>query len=50
MKERCYTCEKGNLTKRKTEYKLYGVSLGRFNAEVCDRCEKFSLMKLNRKK
>ena len=38
MKEKCYTCEKGNLTKKSVDYKLYGVNIGKFNAEVCDRC------------
>lgn len=31
-------CEKGNLTKKQVEYKLYGVSIGKFDAEVCDKC------------
>lgn len=38
MKEKCYICEKGNLSKKKMGYKLYGVSLGEFEAEVCDSC------------
>ena len=38
MKERCYICEKGHLTKRKIDYKLHGVSLGKFDAEICGRC------------
>jgi len=38
MKEKCYMCEKGNLTKKQVEYKLYGVSIGKFDAEVCDKC------------
>lgn len=36
--EKCYMCEKGNLTKKKVDYSLYGISLGKFNAEVCDKC------------
>ena len=38
MAEKCYICEKGNLLKRKVDYKLYGVSIGEFDAEVCDKC------------
>lgn len=36
--EKCYICEKGKLVKKKEEFKLYGESLGKFDAEVCDRC------------
>ncbi len=38
MTEKCYICEKGNLTKRKVDYKLYGISIGKFYAEVCNNC------------
>ena len=38
MKEKCYICEKGNLTKKRVDYDLYGVNIGKFNAEICDRC------------
>ena len=38
MTEKCYICEKGNLTKKGVDYKLYGVSIGKFNAEVCGKC------------
>ena len=38
MPEKCYMCEKGNLENKKVEYKLYGVSLGKFKAKVCDKC------------
>ena len=31
-------CEKGNLTKKKADNILYGVILGKFNAEACDKC------------
>ena len=34
----CYECEKGELTKKKVEYFQYGISLGKFEAEVCKRC------------
>lgn len=35
---KCYTCEKGNLIKKKVDYELHGESLGEFEAEVCDKC------------
>ena len=38
MKEKCYLCENGILTKKRVEYKLYGVDIGKFNAEVCEKC------------
>ena len=38
MAEKCYICEKGKLLKKKVDYKLYGVSIGKFNAEVCSLC------------
>ena len=36
--ENCYMCEKGNLTKKKVDFKIYGVNLGKFEAEVCNKC------------
>jgi|SRR3989344_2790909 len=38
MKEKCYICEKGNLMNKIVDYKLYGVDLGKFKAEACDKC------------
>lgn len=38
MKEKCYICEKGFLTKKKINYELYGTEIGRFDAEVCNKC------------
>lgn len=38
MEEKCYICEKGHLTKKKVDYSLYGVNIGKFNAEVCNKC------------
>lgn len=38
MKEKCYICENGNLTKKKVDYKLYCVNIGKFDAEVCNKC------------
>ena len=36
---KCYICEKGNLNRKQVDYKLHGVSLGKFDAMVCDRCD-----------
>ncbi len=38
MNEKCYICEKGELVKRKADVKPYGVSIGKFDAEVCTEC------------
>ncbi len=35
---KCYICEEGNLTKKKVDYELYGVNIGKFDAEVCGKC------------
>lgn len=35
---KCYECRKGNLKKKKVEYKLYGIVIGEYQAEVCDKC------------
>ena len=35
---KCYECEKGTLAKKQVEYKQYGISIGKYPAEVCDRC------------
>lgn len=31
-------CEKGKLKKKIVPYSVYGVELGRFPADVCDKC------------
>ena len=36
-KMRCIICN-GDTTRKKIEYKEFGVSLGNFNAEVCKKC------------
>lgn len=36
--KKCYICEKGELIKKRIDYELYGVSLGKFEAEVCTEC------------
>ncbi len=35
---KCYECENGKLEKKKINYKIYGVNVGMFEAEVCDKC------------
>ena len=35
---KCPICEKGLLKKKKIEEKMFGISLGNFTAEVCDKC------------
>ena len=35
---KCYMCEKGNLVKKKVEYKVFGSDVGKFDAEVCTKC------------
>ena len=35
---KCYVCGKGRLVKKKVDFKVYGVSLGNFDAEVCGNC------------
>ena len=36
--EKCYICEKGELENKKVPYELYGISIGIFPAEVCNKC------------
>lgn len=38
MNEKCYICGKGELVKRKIDVKPYGISIGKFDAEVCTAC------------
>ena len=35
---KCYICGKGQLVKKAVERKLYGKTIGKFKAEVCNRC------------
>lgn len=37
MENKCVLCD-GKLKEKVVEYKLYGKSLGRFPAKVCDKC------------
>lgn len=40
--EKCYTCEKGVLEKKKIDFKHYGEIIGKFETDVCSVCrEKF---------
>ncbi len=34
----CYMCGKGNLSEKKVVHKLYGISIGTYPAEVCEKC------------
>jgi predicted nucleic-acid-binding Zn-ribbon protein len=36
--KKCPVCGKGSLKEGKVEEKIFGVSLGRFKAEICDGC------------
>ena len=36
---KCPICDKGNLKNAVTEEKMFGVSLGKFPAEVCSNCK-----------
>lgn len=48
--EKCYTCEKGFLERKKVDFKLYGELIGKFEAEVCPSCgEKFFNEETSRK-
>ncbi|MDI6654646.1 MAG: YgiT-type zinc finger protein [Candidatus Hydrothermarchaeota archaeon] len=35
---KCPICEKGNLRNGVVEEKMFGVALGKFPAEICDKC------------
>ena len=35
--EKCWECG-GNIKEQKKEFSLYGMSLGQFDAEVCQKC------------
>lgn len=36
--KKCPICKKGTLRKEVIEEKMFGVELGRFEADVCDQC------------
>lgn len=37
IKKSCEEC-RGNIIKKKVDFKMYGISLGKFPAEVCSKC------------
>ena len=37
--EKCYMCENGDLIKKKVDFSVYGINIGKFEAEVCDKCK-----------
>lgn len=39
MKEKCPICEKGILQPKKVKYRVYGIDLGEFSAQVCNNCQ-----------
>lgn len=47
---KCPMCDKGTLKKGKVEEEMFGISLGKFDAEVCDSCGEafFSLKETER--
>lgn len=38
MTRKCPICGKGNLVRREIEEEMFGLSLGTYQAEVCDAC------------
>lgn len=34
----CYECGKGKLIKKKVEYEQYSTPVGKYSAEVCNKC------------
>ncbi len=38
MNKKCYICGKDKVTKKKVDVKPYGISIGKFTAEVCSNC------------
>lgn len=35
----CYKCEKGKFVRKKVDFVQFGISLGKFDAQVCSICE-----------
>lgn len=35
---KCYVCETGALARKKVGYKAFGILIGNFEAEVCNKC------------
>jgi YgiT-type zinc finger domain-containing protein len=36
--KKCPICEKGNLKEGEVEEEMFGISLGRYKAEICSEC------------
>jgi len=36
--EKCYICEKGKLENKTVDFNVYGISVGKFPAKVCPKC------------
>jgi YgiT-type zinc finger domain-containing protein len=36
--KKCYACGNGTLVRKKVPYMLYGVMIGKFDGEQCNRC------------
>jgi len=36
--KKCPICEKGNLKEGKVEEEMFGISLGKYRAEICTEC------------
>lgn len=37
-KMKCYMCGKGTLARKEVVHKLYGVPIGNYPAEICEKC------------
>lgn len=37
--KKCYICGKGDLAKKKIPYILYGINIGKFDGEQCNKCQ-----------
>ena len=35
---KCLNCGSNSVKKKKVDFKVYGISLGKFEAEVCSKC------------
>lgn len=35
---KCYECDEGTLEKKDVEYRKYGILIGMYTAEVCQKC------------
>ncbi|MDI6737076.1 MAG: hypothetical protein QME12_00995 [Nanoarchaeota archaeon] len=37
--DKCYICEEGKLITKKVPYIIFGIEIGKFEAEVCSKCK-----------